>query len=38
MNKIEELEEFVKSLSSSVDELTTEMFMLKKEIAELKKR
>jgi len=36
MNKLEELEEFVKSLSSSVDELTTEVFMLKKEVAKLK--
>jgi hypothetical protein len=37
MNKIEELEEFVKSLSSSVDELTTEMIMMKREVAKLKK-
>ena len=34
---MKELEEFVKSLAESVDELTIEVFLIKKELEELKK-
>jgi len=36
MDKVDELKEFVKSLASSVDELTTEVFILKQEMAKIK--
>jgi len=36
--KIEELEEYVKSLSSSVDNLTVELNLLRREVDGLKKK
>ena len=35
--KIEELEDYVKSLASSVDDLTIELNLLRKEVDKLKK-
>ena len=36
--KVEDLEDYVKSLASSVDNLTVELNLLRKEVEELKKK